>query len=296
MKSTVLTVTAFLLLGTAANAQLSFLPQVGFEQNRTSLNYNALSTSGMQGNFKAALKVDYRFKSGHSPFVNVATSPAPMHFSFNESGTLMNNGQSVKENLRLRLEAGYQYSSKPIQLGKSSSASKMVTTPVSQEGITQKRSCGSSSYTSRCGSQKMRTKSVQATEALAMRLQPSVALAYIPANNQTIKSGGGGFTYDANNWKTAIVPAMGFEFDRGRQRLFTLTVFYTKPLQQTKESFTSLSTTKPVITSLQSAASTWGMTLGVPFSFTKTKAAKTHREKKECTRTYSRSYRRCSKI
>jgi hypothetical protein len=292
MKSTVLTAVVFLLAGTVMNAQLSFLPQVGFEQSRTTVNYNALSTSGLQGNFKAGLKIDYRFKGGHSPFVNVATSPAPMNFSFSESGSLLDNMQQAKANLRLRLEAGYQYSSSPIQLTKGGSASRSAS---HHEGATQKKSCGSSSYTSHCGQQKLHTRSTRPVEALSMRLQPSLGFAYVPAANEAIKSNGNGFQYDGAAWKTALVPAMGFEFAKGRQRLATVTVFYTKPLQQNEETFTGNTGLKPISTSLSSKASTWGLTLGVPFGFTKSNATKTYREKKECSRTY-KTYKRCSRI
>lgn len=293
MKSTVLTGLVFLLAGVTAYAQLSFLPQIGFEQSRTTLNYgDALSTSGVQGNLKASLKMDYRLKGGHSPFVSVGTSPAPMNFSFADNGSLLNSYQSVKNNLQFRLEAGYQYSSRPIQLKKGSPAKTNAAT-INSGATSQRTSCGSF-YRSRCGAgRKLSPKIPQENTALNMRLQPSVAVAYIPSAGESIKQTGSGFEYNAANWKTAIVPAMGFEFAKGAQRLFTLSVFYTKPLGGNEETFTNLSAIKPVITRLDSKASTWGLTLGVPFSFTKSNTVKTKKVKRECTRS---TYRRCSRI
>lgn len=295
MKSTVLTGILLLLIGAVAHAQLSFLPQFGFEQSRSTLNYgDALSTSGVQGNLKASLKMDYRFKGGHSPFINLTTSPAPMNFIFTDNGSLINSYQSVKNNLQFRLEAGYQYSSRPIQFKKGSSAKSNVF-ETNSGAVEQRKSCGSVTYRSHCCEKRMSPKNTLANNFLNMRLQPSLALAYIPSAGESIKQTGNGFQYNAANWKTAIVPAMGFEFAKGQQRLFTLTVFYTKPLGQNEETFTGSSGIKPTLTRLDPKASTWGMTIGVPFSFTKSNAIKTTKEKKEkkdCNRNY---YRRCSK-
>src|SRR5688572_29492524 len=102
MKPAVLT--SILLLGTGvAQAQLSFLPQVGFEQNRSTINYNNLSASGVDGNFRANLKMDYRFKGGHGPYAGIGTSAAPVIFVFNNAGALQENLDGSDNNLRLRL-------------------------------------------------------------------------------------------------------------------------------------------------------------------------------------------------
>jgi hypothetical protein len=287
----------FLLIGTVANAQLSFLPQIGFEQSRTTLNYgDALSTSGISGNFKASLKMDYRLKGGHSPFINVSTTPAPVSFVFNESGSLMNNYQAAKNNLQLRLEAGYQYSSSPIQFKKKGSVSKSNAPEINNENIVVKKSCGSATYKSHCDDKKRNSKNPLNNDVLSMRLQPSLALAYIPSAGESLTQTANGFEYNAANWKTAVVPAMGFEFAKGRQRLFTLSIFYTKPLGEYEETVTSFSGNKAIITPLNPKASTWGMTLGVPFSFAKSNAVKikkVKRTKEDCNKSY---YRKCGKV
>ncbi len=55
----------FLLIGSAANSQFTLLPQIGFEQSRTTVEYNEedeFKPISTQGNLKASLRADYRFK------------------------------------------------------------------------------------------------------------------------------------------------------------------------------------------------------------------------------------------
>lgn len=294
MKSTVLTGALLLATGTMTHAQLSFLPQVGFEQSRTTLNYNALSTSGIEGALKANLRADYRLKGGHGPFINLGTSPAPVNFAFNNTGDLVKNFQATKNNLQFRIETGYQYTSKPIQFKKSPSLPTAETSETLIEKSTQKKSCGSAAYQSNCSNKKKSVKKVVVpNNNLNMRLQPSLGFAYVPSNNESIKQTADGFEYNATAWKTAIVPAMGFEFAKGRQRLLTLTVFCTKPLGLQDETVTTSVNSKAVVTHLNPCASTWGMMVGVPFSFAKSNVVKT---KKVKTDSYKSYYRKCSKI
>lgn len=291
MKSTVLTAALLLLTAAVTHAQLSFLPQLGFEKGTTCLNYNELSASSMQTAFRANLKTDYRFKGGHGPYVSLGTSPAPMSFSFTNAGALTEGYNAVKNNLQFRIETGYQYTSLPIQLKKKATAPTTdVTSQNLDENIYQRKSCGSSTYKSSCGSKKKNSKSGFAN-GLTMRLQPSLGVAYIPSNTQAITETSNGFQY-ASAWKTAIVPAMGFEFANGKQRFLTLTVFYTKPVGMDEETFTSGSSLKAVTTNISPSASTWGITAGVPFSFVKSNVSKTKKQKKDCQRII---YRRCYK-
>lgn len=294
MKSTLLT-GALLLAGTFCHAQLSFTPQVGFEQSRANLNYNSLSTSDVQGNFRANLKTDYRFKGGHGPYISLGTSPAPIKFNFDNTGQLVKGVQQASDNLQFRMETGYQYTSKAIRLGKAkTSTGNPVSETMTSETIVQKKSCGSVVYKSHCSSKRKTVKSTPTDKTLNMRLQPSVGVAYLPSSDESIKQTASGYEYNATNWKTAIVPAMGFEFAKGKQRLLTLTVFYTKPLDLQDESFTTATGNKTIVTNLSPAASTWGMTVGVPFSFTKTQGNKTQtqKQKKECSTNY---YKRCTR-
>lgn len=110
MKPTIFTGILF-LTGAIAHAQLSFLPQIGFEKSRTRLNYSDAFSSKINGNFKAGLKADYWLKGEHAPFINISTRPAPVSFAFNNTGFLISGYQPVKNSLQFRMEAGYQYTS-----------------------------------------------------------------------------------------------------------------------------------------------------------------------------------------
>ncbi len=71
-----------------------------------------------------------------------------------------------------------------------------------------------------------------------------------------------------------MVSGMGFEFGKGKQRLFTLSVFYTKGLdKQDEQTIANMENDKMASTTLKSNTSSWGMTVGVPFSFSKEKKA-----------------------
>lgn len=287
----------FLLLGgTAANAQFLLTPQAGFEQSRTSLAYgNALSAAGANGVFKAGLKAEYRLRTGHTPFVNAATSPAPVSFAFDNAGSLVKSFRQNK--LQWRLEAGYGYTSNPISLGKKSTAAKSKTTNALTEGDLQRQSCQKTARL-HCGQKSRLPKAALANNnTLNLRLQPSVALAYIPSETESIKPTASGFEYAGAAWKTAVVPALGFEFAKGSQRLFSVNVFYTKPLGQDAETATIASGAKTISVPLQPRTSTWGMTVGVPLSFAKAAAPKSTRQKKECRRTeYRTEYRKCGRL
>lgn len=281
-----------LLAGTALHAQLSFLPYAGMEQSRNTVGYgNGLSAQDINGFFKGGLRTDYRLKGGHTPFVNVTTNPSQASFAFGKDGSLLNVYQG--SGLQLRLEAGYQYSSKPIQLGKKSSP-KNTTTYTNSQSSPQKKSCGSSYYRSSCGSKKTMASNSPENKNWNMRLQPSVALAYLPATEQQVASTVNGFTYTPG-WKTALVPAMGFEFAKGSQRLFTLGLFYTSPIGQKEEAVSTLLESKTVTTNLQPSTASWGVTLGIPFSLAKSssssakpKAVQPTTEKRGCSRYYYR--------
>ena len=294
MKPTLL-IGCALLAGTASHAQFSLLPYAGFEQANNSLRYGSgFSASDVNGNLKAGLRADYRLKGGHSPFVNFTTSPAPVSFRFDRAGSLLNAADAVRGNLQFRLEAGYLYNSKPIQLGK-----KKGTTPPAVETVTvtstRKSSCGSYTYKSHCGSKTKAAPKVLENKTLNMRLQPALAMAYIPSSEQRIKPAANGFEYTAGTWKTALVPSLGFAFAKGNQSLFTLTAFYTRALGQQEELALTQVESKIIQTPLQQRTSTWGLSLGLPIHFGGQKATKVHTttEKKVYRKT---SYKRCIRM
>lgn len=269
MKPVAITCTLVLLIVVTANAQLSFLPQVGFDQTKTSVRVNDLpsfSPMGFASNFKANLRTDYRFKKGHGPYLSIGTAPGAMAFSFSDVANAATNFTAASNDLQLRLESGYQYTSKPINLTKPKNQTAKTTAQTTET----KYRCGSYSY-----SRQHRTATTVAAKPannLNFRLQPSIGVAYLPSVKNDLVATGTGYQYNAGNYKTAMVSGMGFEFAKGKQRLFTLSVFYTKGLGNLDEqTITNVENEKVSNTTLNSKSSGWGMMVGVPFSFTKNK-------------------------
>jgi hypothetical protein len=282
-----------LLVGATASAQFSITPQVGFEQSKTALSYNNLSSFaplGWQGTLKAALHMDYRFKNGFGPYASVGSSPAVVAFSFANPSDALNNYKAATESLQWRLEGGYQFTSKPILLKKGTAkniVSKSVAAPTEY-----KRSCGSYQHHG-CGQQ----KSVQAFKKpqnnnLNLRLQPSLGVSYIPDAPEDFKTVGNTTQYNAGNWKTAVVSALGFEFDKGHQRLLTLNIFYSKGLTNLDtKTFTKTENGKPSSGTFNSSSSAWGMTVGIPFSFVQAKKHAPKPVQKQPAKSGCESYR-----
>lgn len=273
-----------LLAATTLNAQFSLIPQLGIEQSKTSLNYGSGATAAVvNGNLKAALKMDYNIK-GHTPFINLTTAPAPVNFVFDNSGALINSFQSSA--LKFRIEAGYQFTSKAIQLGKQSAAKASATSSTSSN---KQGRCG---MRARCAQARANKFSNQ-TKALNMRLQPAIAFAYVPSATNSITNTADGINYKTAAYKTAVVPSMGFEFAKGRTPIFSLNVFYTKPLTQSSTSTMIGTGSKTFSLPLQTTASSWGLMLGIPIGFSHAPHKQTRMqsqtiERKECHRSYHR--------
>jgi hypothetical protein len=287
MKLAAFTLMPALFVAISANAQLSFLPQLGFEQSKTSVQYNnssSFSPIGSQANLKANLRMDYRFKKGHGPYMAIGTAPGAVAFSFNDVANAANNFKAAQNSLQWKLEGGYQYTSKPINLKKASTKQAEKTTTQNTE---VRSKCGS--YYSYQRQERTATTAKKQDNNLNLRLQPSIGVAYLPSIKNDVVSNGSNYQYNAGNYKTAFTSGMGFEFARGKQRLFTITAFYTKGLGNLDETITSIENNKDVSNLVSSTTSSWGLMAGVPFSFTKkqkvvlkpvtTQPSKTYRSK-----------------
>src|SRR5687767_14489346 len=149
------------VFGYAASAQFSLLPQVGFENSRTNISYNNLndfSPLGVKFSPQASLRMDYKFKKGHGPFLGVSSSRSLVSFSFSDPDNGMNIFNATTGDMQLRLEGGYQYSSKPIYFNKNKSQRSSVSSKSSYYKTSgQKKSCGTE-YTSRSSSSCGKTK------------------------------------------------------------------------------------------------------------------------------------------
>ncbi len=256
----------FVALGYVANSQrFSLLPQVGFENSKTKISYNDLasfSPVGVKFTPQASLRLNYSSKQGHGFFLGAATSRSVVSFNFTDPETLRNNFSATAGSLQLRLEGGYQFSSKPISLNKSKGAS---------AGNEEKKDCR---FSSRCCSRNScnsKTNSYRKNSSSWVRIQPSVGMGFIPAvkNDVVTKSQAGQTTYqyNAGNWQTALIAGAGFEFGKGSTRKLAVSLNYIKGLGNLDEqTITSVSGGKTVTTILESVSSGWNLRLGIPIT------------------------------
>jgi hypothetical protein len=268
-----------------ANSQFTILPQAGFENSNTKISYNNLPyvspVTQMQPKF--GLRADYKFKNGFGPFAGISTSRPLVSYSFSDPEKGMTEYNASMGNMQAQLQAGLQYTSKPIFFKKQTSASK---TSKTVETTTSNHSSYSSGCTrnfsySGCGTKKSTTpeKTKAQNTGWAFRLQPSAGIGFIPSNVEDLVTSPAGsqnnYTYNAGNNKATLLTSMGFEFAKNEKRLFTLSVNYFTGLGSNATSFTSESAGKTTTTLLNSKLSGWGATLGIPISFTKKPKATT---------------------
>ena len=295
MRTATLTLLSFVVFGYAAKAQkFSLLPQVGFENSKTTIRYNnssSFSPAGISFSPQVGLQLAYRSKPGHGFFLGAASSRSIVPFSFTNPENGMNDYKTTTGNMQLRMEGGYQFSSKPFYFKKQN---KKVDKPVENK-IAQKKNCGSYSYKSPCMKNKTEAsrsanadplKKAGANKGPWVRLQPSAGIGFIPAVKTDIitKTQNGQTTYEyrAGNWNTALMTGMGFEFGKNNTRLFTLSVNYFKGTGNLdKQTISTTIGTKTLTTQLQSKVSGWNMRIGVPFTLgAKKPAIKQQTEKK----------------
>src|SRR5438309_1335565 len=109
--------------GYAANAQFTLRPQIGFEIPVTKISYNnsPYFRPAEQVLPQAGIRAEYAFKGGFGPYMSVSTHRPTVDYSFTNPETGAVNYSATAGNLQAQLQAGVQYSSKPLSLsGKSS--------------------------------------------------------------------------------------------------------------------------------------------------------------------------------
>ena len=287
-----------LFIASALNAQkLSLTPQVGFENSRTSVNYNGLGSFAPLGgefNPQVSLRLDYKFKQGFGPYIGASTSRSGVLYGFNDVDNGMNSYNASRANMQLRLEAGYQFTTNPINFNKAkgSSASKTRSSNKSSCGSYSSRSSCSKNYSaesSRCQSKSSSARKVEnKNKGGWVRLQPSVGVGFIPSPKTDVvsKTEGGLTTYEyrAGNWNSALVTGMGFEFGRNKQRLVNISVNYFTGIGNTnKQTVSTVSGSKTSVANLESKASGWNMRIGIPFTLAEKKAGKHKSERTKKT-------------
>src|SRR5688572_23535999 len=223
MRTVALTVISLVAFSCAASAQrFSLLPQVGFESSKTTIDYNninCISPLGVKFTPQASLRLNYSSKQGHGFFLGAATSRASTVFSFANVETGADNYVATTGNMQVRIEGGYQFSSKPIffsnNKAKQAAAKKATAAPKQTTTSTARSGCGSKSYStySRCGSSSK--KQAQVKEKVAapkgswVRIQPSAGLGFVPASRTDLitktQAGQTTFQYSAGNMNTAVI-------------------------------------------------------------------------------------------
>lgn len=280
MRTAALTLLSFVAFGYAAKSQkFSLLPQVGFENSKTTIQYNNSSSfapAGVVFSPQVSLQFAYKSKPGHGAFVGASSSRSTVPFSFTNPETGMENFKTVTGKMQVRLEGGYQFSSKPIYFKKQNN----TTIKQKENRITEKRNCSSYSYKSSCMSKKTdanrssdptKLKQPGINKGSWVRFQPSLGMGLIPSDKTDVitkmQNGQTTYEYRAGNWNTALVTGMGFEFGKNNTRLFTLSVNYFKGIGNLdKQTISTVTGTKTLTTQLQSDVSGWNMRMGIPFT------------------------------
>jgi hypothetical protein len=265
MRKAALTGLVFVACGFATNAQLSVTPRVGIEQAFTNVRYNNTSCiSPMNANFspQVGLRADYLINKRHGPFAGVASNRSLVTYEFTNPETGDKQFTSSHGDWKLRLEAGYQVSSKAISLGKSNKPA----APIKSE--------------SPCAVRKMMLALAGAAKkpVMNMRIQPYVGMAFVPnpetAITNAIKSNETVYQYSAGNWTSAFITGVNLAFARGDVNKYVIGVQYLHGIGNlNNESLTTPLDGKEMNTQLRSYASAWNLTVGMPLNFTKSKPA-----------------------
>lgn len=266
----------------ASNAQFKIQPQIGLESSTTTINYNEVSIpSGMQFSPKLGLRAEYQIKKGHGVFAGISTSAPTVDFNFSALPAGAGTYNTSRENLQVRFEGGYQFSTKPISLSKPKAASQATSSRNfgygdmgSRGSCIRKMSCGRQSAMKQCGKNSSRT--VAKNSGSYLRIIPSAGFAFIPSQPSEIETKSPGsattHTYKAGAWNTAFITGAGFEFGSNRQAKYIVSVNYLKGLgNMDTKTVNSVTNGKSVATSVSSNASAWSISLGVPISLSKKK-------------------------
>jgi len=260
----------FAIFGFIANAQLTIVPQLGVESSRTSIQLNDLpsfSPAGVNYSPQVGVRLDYKFKQLHGPFLGLSTSRSIVEYNFSDAATAMSSYTTSRGSTQLRLEGGYQVSTKPIYFKKSAAVNNSPT-PSCRRSL-ERTSCAGKAAKS--------STATAANKGSWVSIQPSLGVAFVPfaptreiyatapGNSQT------GYAYNAGNYTSAVITGVGFEFGKGAKRTFVISVNYLQSLgDQVSESVTQ-SGNKPTTTKLESGTSGWSVRMGIPIGFKKEK-------------------------
>lgn len=268
----------FALVSYASKAQFSIVPRVGMETFKTTItpgNFSSFSPMGQQFAPSLSVRMAYKLKSGLGAYVGVASNSQAVDFTFADPLHAANAYTTAAKNFQLRLEGGYQFTSKAIALGKPVNT-KNVASRVTDRTMGE-RATGCSH--SRCGGMRNPASASAAAlptiapkdKGLYMRIQPSIGLAFVPAGEameMNTKNGSTNYTYRAGS-NAAVVAGAAFEFGTKSQTNFIVSVNYLTGLGNNTQTVTSNEMLKPTTTSFSSKTSGFNVSLGIPITFKK---------------------------
>jgi len=277
----------FLLVSCVTNAQFSIQPQIGLENSRTTIQSNeftCFAPMGVEFAPRLALRMNYKSKSGHGAFFGLATSSQAVELKFTDPQAVKTTYTASGKELQLGLEGGYQFSTKPISLGKAVSANRSVQKYGEGEkrNCVTKASCGQKSTTSHCN--KTFDKITTTNKGLFMRIIPNIGIAFKPSGASEIETEtkGGQTTYEYKaSTNTAFIAGTALEFGSRDQSRFVVSINYLKSLGNSEETINTIANGKTVATSFRSKASSFNISLGLPINLAKNKSAS---QKKQCQR------------
>ena len=263
----------FAVFGYMATAQLTLLPLVGLENSRTKVDYNDLSsrTGCMKAYPQVGLRLDYKFKNMHGPYIGLATSRSIVEYKFSDPDNGMNEYSNARGNTQLSMEAGYQLSTKPIYFKSksSSTASSMSTYKGHCLKYVAKTGCG----------RKVESVKQDVSKGTWVKLVPSLGVAFIPfAPSSEIEAKSDGaqisYQYNAGNWNTAITGGLGFQFGRNTKQGVLVSLSYLHGIGSALDTktITTVEGNKLTNTNLSSTASSWNVGMGIPISLSKKKS------------------------
>jgi hypothetical protein len=275
-----------IILGCVARAQFSIVPQFGTESSKTIVNYNSspeFSPLGAKFSPQASVRLDYKFKQGHGPFVGLATTRSGVDYTFSNPESGATNYTANRSDMKLGFEAGYQYTTKPLYFNKSGSKNKSTST-AAQPSTPTKTSCRDYYLRSRCGSSSYKTATAapanNTNKGSWISFQPSAGMAFVPTASDaeiatSTQSGMNTYEYNAGNWKTAFIAGAGFIFGKNDHQKLIISVNYLKGIGNLQQqTLTTTTDAKPVTTTIASEVSNWNLRIGIPISLGKKPAPK----------------------
>jgi hypothetical protein len=270
----------FTLITYASNAQFSIVPQVGVETFRTTLSsgdFSSFSPLGVQFAPRLAVRMAYNLKSGQGAFLGVATNSPGVVYKFTDPQNARSAYSASAGDYNVRLEGGYQYTSKPITLRKAANT-KNTNSSAGRCGqkyeVAQKPGCSRYRAAGMCNSNRSSTsyaKLASPDRGMFMRIKPSVGLALAPSGSEletTTKGAMTTYKY-TSGWNTALIAGTAFEFGTREQSKLVVSINYLRGLGNNSQTIVNNELIKSPTTTLSSKTSGFNISVGIPFSFSK---------------------------